>query len=216
LGVVVRVALFILLLVTFAGIVQFGLVTIAFDRLGLSVASAYLLLWATFLGSFLNIRLFTIKAAAVGGGSTVDETAPWRGPVVPGGTIIAVNVGGAVIPVAFSWYLFWHSSLSVLQVLAAIAAVAYIAHRYSRPIGRVGIGVPFMLGPIAAALLGMALGGEQAAPLAYIGGTLGVLIGADLLHLKDIGAMGVPFASIGGAGSFDGIFMTGMLAVLLA
>ncbi|MGH8630223.1 MAG: DUF1614 domain-containing protein [Burkholderiales bacterium] len=43
-----------------------------------------------------------------------------------------------------------------------------------------------------------------------------MLIGADLLRLKDIRRLGAPIASIGGAGSFDGIFVTGILAVLLA
>ncbi|MBS0554096.1 MAG: DUF1614 domain-containing protein, partial [Proteobacteria bacterium] len=50
----------------------------------------------------------------------------------------------------------------------------------------------------------------------YIGGTLGVLIGADLLRLNQVGKLGAPVASIGGAGTFDGIVLTGLLAVLLA
>ena len=53
------------------------------------------------------------------------------------------------------------------------------------------------------------------AALAYIAGTLGVLIGADIFRLKDIRKMGTPVASIGGAGTFDGIFITGIVAVLL-
>jgi Protein of unknown function (DUF1614) len=57
---------------------------------------------------------------------------------------------------------------------------------------------------------------QAAPPLAYICGSLGTLIGADLLNLGQIQAPGAPIASIGGAGRFDGIFMTGILAVLLA
>jgi uncharacterized membrane protein len=45
---------------------------------------------------------------------------------------------------------------------------------------------------------------------------MGTLIGADLLNLAKIGTLGAPVASIGGAGTFDGIFLTGILAVLLA
>jgi uncharacterized membrane protein len=45
---------------------------------------------------------------------------------------------------------------------------------------------------------------------------LGTLIGADLLNLGKIQGLGAPVASIGGAGTFDGIFMTAVLAVLLA
>jgi uncharacterized membrane protein len=55
-----------------------------------------------------------------------------------------------------------------------------------------------------------------AGPLAYVSGSLGTLIGADLLNLDKLHGLGVPVASIGGAGTFDGIFVTGVLAVLLA
>ncbi len=58
---------------------------------------------------------------------------------------------------------------------------------------------------------------ESIAPaLAYVVGSLGTLIGADLLNLGNIQGLGAPIASIGGAGTFDGIFLTGILAVLLA
>jgi uncharacterized membrane protein len=57
---------------------------------------------------------------------------------------------------------------------------------------------------------------RRAAPLAYIGGSLGTLIGADLLNLDKVAGLGAPVASIGGAGTFDGIFLTGVLAVLIA
>jgi len=57
---------------------------------------------------------------------------------------------------------------------------------------------------------------RYAAPLAYIGGSMGTLIGADLLNLDKVQGLGAPVVSIGGAGTFDGIFLTGILAVLLA
>jgi uncharacterized membrane protein len=57
---------------------------------------------------------------------------------------------------------------------------------------------------------------RSAAPLAYAGGSLGVLIGADLLNLGKLQGLGAPVLSIGCAGTFDGIFVTGMMAVLLA
>jgi uncharacterized membrane protein len=94
--------------------------------------------------------------------------------------------------------------------------VAFIARTTSRPIPGIGIGIPMLIAPIAAALIATFLDPQQRAPLAYIGGTLGVLIGADLIRLKDIRKMGAPFVSIGGAGTFDGVFLTGLLAVLLA
>jgi len=57
---------------------------------------------------------------------------------------------------------------------------------------------------------------REAAPLAYIGGSMGTLIGADLLNLDKAQGLGAPVISIGGAGTFDGIFVTGVLAVLIA
>jgi uncharacterized membrane protein len=80
----------------------------------------------------------------------------------------------------------------------------------------IGMGMPILLAPILAALVSVALDPANAAPMAFISGTMGVLIGADLLHLEDIRKMGTPVASIGGAGSFDGIFISGIVAVLLA
>jgi uncharacterized membrane protein len=80
----------------------------------------------------------------------------------------------------------------------------------------VGIAIPTFLPPIAAAVTAMLLSRRMAAPLAYIAGTLGTLIGGDLLNLGLLPGLGAPVASIGGAGTFDGIFLTGILAVLLA
>ncbi|SDT84801.1 DUF1614 domain-containing protein [Nitrosomonas ureae] len=76
--------------------------------------------------------------------------------------------------------------------------------------------MPVLIAPISVALVGLSISPEQSASLAYISGTLGVLIGADLLRIKDIFRLGAPYASIGGAGTFDGIFITGIVAALLA
>jgi uncharacterized membrane protein len=45
---------------------------------------------------------------------------------------------------------------------------------------------------------------------------VGTLIGADLLNLDVVRGLGAPVASIDGAGTFDGIFLIGGMAVLLA
>jgi len=80
----------------------------------------------------------------------------------------------------------------------------------------VGIAIPIFTPPIAAAVTAMFISRRNAAPLAYIGGSLGTLIGADLLNLSKIQGLGAPVASIGGAGTFDGIFVAGIVAVLIA
>jgi uncharacterized membrane protein len=198
--------------------VQFGLVTLTFHKLGLSPESAFLLLLSSLFGSAINLPLFTIRA----------ELPPHYVPPVfhrllrtagmpfVGKTIIAANVGGCVIPVFFSLYLFNHNPLGVVEVVLAIAVVTTVSYAMSRPVPGLGIAMPVFVAPITAALVAMMLGGEQSPALAYISGSLGVLIGADLLRIRDVSRLGTPIASIGGAGTFDGIFITGLIAVLLS
>jgi Predicted membrane protein len=198
-------------------LVQVGMLTVAFEKLGLTPTSAMLLLFMSLFGSTVNLPLFTIAS----------EKSPWdmpwsrlllRLPEMPfsGKTLVGINVGGGVIPVFFSLYLLRHNPLPFLEVVLATAMVAAVCHLVSRPIPRIGIGIPIFIPPLVAALTATVINPEASAPLAYICGTLGVLIGADLMRLKDIRKIGAPVASIGGAGTFDGIFITGVVAVLLA
>jgi uncharacterized membrane protein len=214
-----RLLLFITALAFLVGFVQLGVIRIAFDKLGLSPESAYLLLMCTLAGSLVNLPLFSLKADSAVPPPIPPELARWPFfKLLPftGKTIVAVNLGGAVVPVAFSLYLMAHNPLTPFHIVAAVTVVAAVAHTVSRPIPGIGIGMPTLIAPIAAALTATILNPEQRAPLAYIGGTLGVLIGADLVRLKDIRKLGAPIASIGGAGTFDGVFVTGLVAVLLA
>jgi uncharacterized membrane protein len=131
------------------------------------------------------------------------------------GTVIAVNVGGAVIPTLMSIYLLAKRELWV-KGLIATAIVALIIHWMAYPVSGLGIAVPVFVPVVVTAIVAMLLSREDAAPLAYIAGSLGTLIGADLTNLDKVRGLGAPVASIGGAGTFDGIFLTGILAVLLA
>ena len=130
-------------------------------------------------------------------------------------TVIALNVGGAIIPMLLSLYLLVKNRLYG-RGLIGIAIVTVIVHMTAYPVKGVGIAVPIFIPPLAAAGVGLLLSWKLAPPLAYIAGSLGTLIGADLLNLGEIQRLGAPIASIGGAGTFDAIFLTGILAVLLA
>lgn len=202
----------------FITLVQFDIVTVAFEKLGLSRDTAYLLLVSTLVGSLVNIPLFSISTRQVEP-ELPQEGIPayFRPPQIPhaGKTVIAVNVGGCLIPVVFSIYLLMHSALSAADTSIAVAAVASVAYLSSRPMPGIGVAMPLLVAPVTAALVAVMLNHELSAPLAYIGGTLGVLLGADLFRLKDIRTLRAPAASIGGAGTFDGVFITGLLAVLL-
>jgi uncharacterized membrane protein len=131
------------------------------------------------------------------------------------GTVIAVNVGGAVIPTLMSIYLLITRNLWVKGAIA-IAIVALVLHWLAYPVPGIGIAVPVFFPAVTTAVVALLLSREFAAPLAYVGGSLGTLIGADLTNLDKVRGLGAPVASIGGAGTFDGIFLTGTLAVLLA
>jgi uncharacterized membrane protein len=135
------------------------------------------------------------------------------------GVILAVNVGGAVIPTLLSFYLAARRRILGSAVVAT-ALMAFLCHALAKPVPGVGIALPTFAPPLAAALVAAlvdrSVSWRDLAPLAYIGGSLGVLIGADLMNLGKLRGLGAPVASIGGAGTFDGIFVTGLLAVLLA
>ncbi len=199
-------------------ILYLGVFTVALDKLGLSTHSAMLLLACTLIGSGINLPLFQITAEAPPDEEIQSLQGLLFGRPLPftGKTIVAINVGGALIPISFSIYLASHNPLEVTRILLAIAIVATVCYFASRPVRGLGIGMPVFVAPITAALTALLIAPDSSAPLAYICGTLGVLVGADLLRLNDIRKIGTPVASIGGAGTFDGIFLTGIVAVLLA
>jgi uncharacterized membrane protein len=98
----------------------------------------------------------------------------------------------------------------------ATAIVALVIHWLATPVPGLGIAVPVFMPVVVTAIVAVMLSREDSAPLAYIAGSLGTLIGADLTNLDKVRGLGAPVASIGGAGTFDGIFLTGILAVLFA
>ncbi|MBS0496647.1 MAG: DUF1614 domain-containing protein [Proteobacteria bacterium] len=212
---------FIFLLGIMTMLFQAELLSFAFVKLGLPPEMGLTVLFLSLFGSVVNLPVARIKSDI----PVREFTQPvyWgllrmRMPMQPfhNETQIAVNLGGCLIPAALSLYLFSNSALGLFPTLLGIAIISAISYYFSRPIQGLGIGMPILVAPVSAALVGLFISPEQSAPLAYISGTLGVLIGADLLHMKDISRLGTPYASIGGAGTFDGIFITGIVAALLA
>jgi uncharacterized membrane protein len=211
-----RLLLFILVLLALLAVVHVGVISITFSKLGLTRESAFVLLFCSLLGSLINLPLFTIKTSTPIKLRGVPMSRMLRPYIQSGRTLIAVNVGGCLIPVLFSVYLFSIQPLMAYQILIGIGLVTVISYTFSFPVPGTGIGMPMIIAPVCAAIIAIMLNSELSAPLAYISGTMGVLIGADLLNFRHVSKMGALVASIGGAGTFDGIFMTGILAVLLA
>jgi uncharacterized membrane protein len=214
-------ALFSVLVFLFVGLItliQLRILRYAYMKLGVGPGAALLLLFGSLIGSYFNIPITILPAQMVRSGQIVDFFGMrYVVPLVQQwpGTVLAVNVGGAVIPTLMSSYLMLRYQLWGKATIA-VAAIAVIIHSMATPVQGLGIAVPVFAPVIATAILAFILSREYAAPLAYIGGSMGTLIGADLSNLDKISGLGAPVASIGGAGTFDGIFLTGILAVLLA
>jgi uncharacterized membrane protein len=211
--------IFIFLLMVAFGLIQFGLFSWSFAKIGIPPEYLFTLLFLCIVGSMINIPLRRIPLE-----QDVDDwkTISFFGmrfhpprPERPNEMVLAINVGGAVIPAVLSLYLLT-SSPHPIRMLLALAAVTYVVYQNARPIPGVGIAVPWLIPPVAAAVAAMIFDYRFAAPTAYVAGTLGTLIGADVLYLDELRYLRAPVASIGGAGTFDGIFLAGIIAVLLA
>jgi uncharacterized membrane protein len=199
-------------------LVQLGVIEYAYSKIGIQPRWIFLFLIASLLGSYVNIPVAEVPAKHL----VEQDSVGYYGVqyVVPDvrelpRTIIAVNVGGALIPAVLSIYLMLKNRL-LLQSLIAVAVVTVVVHQLARPVSGVGIALTPIVPPLLAAGVALLLSRKAAPALAYVAGSLGTLIGADLLNLGIVADLQAPVLSIGGAGTFDGVFLTGILAVLLA
>jgi uncharacterized membrane protein len=214
-------AILLIVLVFVVGLIFVGVIGVAFADVGFSPVTTALILISTFLGSNVNIPLLRLKTTVP---IIKEEFVNFLGvfyriPQVEYGqmiTVVAINLGGALIPTAVSVYLLWKAPSVILYSLAGVAVVALVTRVIARPVKGVGIVTPAFIPPITAALVALILPSGAPRIVAYVAGVLGTLIGADLSNLKVIPKLGAPVASIGGAGTFDGVFLSGIIAVLLA
>jgi uncharacterized membrane protein len=209
--------LFVLLLVLFVFVVELRILRYAYRKIGVPPRYMFLVMLLSLLGSHVNIPLFAMHVArpvpphqaTVFGRTYVSPP-----EVREGMTIVAINLGGALLPIILSLYLFYRSRMR-LRMLLGVAIVAVVVHSLAQIVPGVGIAVPMFIPPLAAAAVSLILAFRQAPPVAYVSGSMGALIGADLLNLPRIAQIGAPIVSIGGAGTFDGVFLTGIIAGLL-
>ncbi|MBA4356705.1 MAG: hypothetical protein C0405_03140 [Desulfovibrio sp.] len=219
-----------------------SMVATAFGKLGLTGFQGLAVFMATILGSSVNIplhrgtRLVRGTAAPASRLFQMQRVRPGQrsfGQAQDDGLllseqVVAVNVGGCIVPCLLSaWFLWQMQATGQLGGWLALCVLisALCCYLLARPMPGVGITVPVLLPPAVAALTAILLvpdlpGYESVAPrAAYMAGTLGTLIGADVMHLvnrRTWATLDAPLLSIGGAGTFDGIFLAGIIAVLLA
>jgi uncharacterized membrane protein len=224
------VVFFFLLLILLFILVQVGLVTVAFAKLGLTTSQAFVVLLATLVGSGMNLPILRsrrmIKVPSPYGSPTNNPFFRHMRPMRPFQAmgelreqVVAINVGGCVIPLLLSAYFVSLMGFTPALLLCT-ALVTAACFAMARPIPGVGIGIPMLVPPLVTAIIAILLAPPEHAPqIAYVSGTMGTLLGADVLHLLNPRTwrnLDAPVLSIGGAGTFDGIFVTGILAVLLA
>ncbi|MGV8175680.1 MAG: DUF1614 domain-containing protein [Methanothrix sp.] len=202
----------------------------AFQMVGFSHWHATLAVFGSILGSMVDLQLFAAPITSypswyvsLMGLFSLDAAHNFH-PL-----ILAVNLGGCIVPLLISAHLILRNQVKLSRALMGMAVVAIITYDAAAAIPGEGIVLPVWLSPLLAALMGLLLAGgfRRAPPLAYISGTLGTLIGADIMSLMTPGILPALspmelhrakplILSIGGAGIFDGIFLTGIIAVLLA
>jgi uncharacterized membrane protein len=214
------------LLFAVVGFLFLDLARTAFTKIGFTWSQALFVLLASLLGSSINIPLTDMQCNA----PMIRERyvrvfgIQYRVPAVESmscNTLLAINLGGAVIPSLISIVLISRFPASLPYALAGIAFVAILTNLVAKPVQGLGIVTPALLPPLSAALAAILLVYVGGAPhdfiflIAYVSGTLGTLLGADILNLGKIRNLGAPVASIGGAGTFDGVFLSGLIAVLL-
>jgi uncharacterized membrane protein len=218
----VTLLLFLLFLFIFPLIwlmIALDVVEIAVAKLGFSSNIALLLFLAVILGSTINIPLYERRSRV--SVMPIDFAELWVArfwgiPLqkIEQKTIVALNVGGGMIPTLLAMYEFTRSDpLTILVVSAIVTAVSYYS---AEIVPGIGIQMNALVAPLTAAMVSLILtNGHGAAPIAFAGGVLGTLIGADLLHLRELERMTPGVLSIGGAGVFDGIALCGLFALLL-
>jgi uncharacterized membrane protein len=196
---------------------EVGIIESAYQKLGMSHRAVTLLLLLSIFGSYINIPVATISLPP----PAVHHYHVYNLNYIPlfarnsRDMVIAVNLGGAVIPVLLSGYLLLKVG-GVVPALIATVAVALLVHHFARIVPGAGIAVPTFIPGVAAAVLAILLSRQRRPVVAYVAGTMGCLIGADVLNLALLSHLHAPVASIGGAGTFDGVFVSGVIAVLLA
>lgn len=136
-------------------------------------------------------------------------------PLLHNSQLIAVNLGGMVLPTGYAFLLYGYQPVAPLELGLLTIIVALCSYLLSRPLAKSGIVLPVVVMAFITALAACWLSETQPLVNAYISGTIGVIVGADLMRYKDIKKMHSPFISVGGEGFFDAIVLNALLAIIV-
>jgi uncharacterized membrane protein len=160
----ILVALFVVVLI----LVQLKILRYAYTAIGIDRRYVLFLLLLSLLGSYVNIPVAQLPAEqVVTGKEVIFFGMRYVVPVVQDwpGTMIAVNVGGAVIPTILSLYLLIQNKLYI-QGFWGILIVTIVCHLLSHPVPGLGIAEPVFVPPIITTIAALLLSRQHAAPLA--------------------------------------------------
>lgn len=196
----------------------------ALAKLGLTPQQSVMAAIGIFVGGLINLPLTRIPRE-----NPITETMPgmfgfgrlFLGPHQRASyTVVSVNLGGCLIPTLLAVYeiqrLVDAGPTAVWALIIATVLNIGVCYKVAKPVPNKGIALPPLVPAFVAAGSALLLHLEYAPAIAFVSGVMGPLIGADLLHLRDIGKISTGMASIGGAGTFDGIVLSGILATILA
>jgi uncharacterized membrane protein len=161
----ILVALFIGMVLIFAVL---GALRHAYLSLGVTPRTAMLLLVGSLVGSYFNIPIAALPPEQVQSDKVIEFFGmQYNVPVVENlsGTVIAINVGGAVIPTTMSLYLLASRGLWVPGAIGT-AIVAMVLHWLANPVPGVGIAVPVFIPAVVTAVVSLLLSRINTAPLA--------------------------------------------------
>jgi uncharacterized membrane protein len=202
---------------TVMALLLLGAIEYGYRRIGIGEGALLTLLWLSLFGGLVTIPLVRLAGRARSG---IDEIVifgvRYRLPTLRRDTptVLAVNVGGALIPTGLSAYLVIKDDIW-WQALIGVLVVATVVHAVARAVADVGIVVTGLVSPVLAAGSALIVAPTATAAVAYAAGSLGTLIGGDLLNLRRLRDLGGGVISIGGARTFDGVFLSGIMAVVL-
>lgn len=188
----------VIILIAVSILIYFGIADRVLDRMRLSDKGAFLVIAALIVGSFIDIPLFR------------------------GNIDITLNVGGAIVPLALSFYLLSKAGTGKEKIRAVVGAlltgvIIYLIGSVLMGKGHDEFNVlidPIYIYPLVAGSIAYIAGRSRRA--AFIAATIGVLL-LDIFHLFYLITTRIPGnVHIGGAGAFDSIVLSGIIAVMLA
>jgi uncharacterized membrane protein len=157
---------FFLLVALLIGLIEIGILGYAYEKMGVNQRYVFLILALSLFGSYVNIPVAELPAERVITGREVlhfgmryviPRVEEWPR------TIVAVNLGGAIIPTVLSLYLLLKNR-QFGRSAVGVAVVTAIVYWLAQPVEGMGIAVPVFIPPAVAAVTAVVLSRQSAPP----------------------------------------------------